>query len=356
YNTAQKEYAAAAREAARLDADKKYEAFLAKLEQEVTAKYIEENGAQPSYDTDYDGYTAWRDGLDQALYDANPYYVIENVWHAEEGTYTLEDVLHALKVVAQAMEELEEPITFTIYNNTTSEQAVDVVAFFTEDVYGCCYLGADLYDTFYVERRDYNQTSEDTKYKEPEDAYIDYILIPYDGSRALIAELLDKSGVRQNDDSAVKIKNAMLEQLEMVIDTADTLETAFIIAGAVLALFAFLLMFNFISASITAKKKDIGILRAIGARTLDVFKIFISEAFIIALICFAIAAAGTFGLCLLLNSLILDGVGLSVSLFVFGPLSVLSVFGVAFITAIISTVIPVGIYSRKPPIASIRAL
>ncbi|MDE6201625.1 MAG: ABC transporter ATP-binding protein/permease [Clostridiales bacterium] len=352
YFTAKNAYVDAALENARSDADKKYAALLARLEEQATDKYIEENGTEPDRETAPDEYETWQSGLQQALDAVNPYYVMSNLYESEDGEYTLQDVVYALDLVAWAMDELEEPITFTIYNNMTSEQPVDVVAFFMENTNSGCYLGADLYDMFYVERQDDYQT----KYNEPIDACIDNILIPYDGSRALITKLLDKSGVKQKDDSAVKIKNTIIEQLEMVIDTADTLETAFIIAGAVLALFAFLLMFNFISASITAKKKDIGILRAIGARTIDVFKIFISEAFIIALICFVISTIGTFGLCMLLNTLILEDVGLSISLFVFGPLSVLSVFGIAFITAVISTGIPVGIYSRKPPVSSIRAL
>ena len=358
YQSDRNAYAEAAREAARDEAEIKYTAFVNKLKSDAEAKYLAEN-PEPSVDNK-EAHDAWQDGLWQVISAADPQQIIDSLrsYYYEGGYYqpTFEQIVDGLKVIDSLFEQTGIDIKFLISNDTTSEQSVKIEAFFVENANRSCYLGSDLYATFYNERQDYNESSEQTKYEEPKDAYIRNILIPYDQSEALITELLDISGVKKADDSAVKIKNAILEQLDMVIDIASTLETGFIIAGAVLALFAFLLMFNFISASITAKKKEIGILRAIGARTTDVFKIFVSEALIIATICFAIAAVGTFGLCILLNTVIVEDVGLSISLFVFGPISVLCVLGVALLTALVSTIIPVAIYSRKPPIASIRAL
>ncbi|MDE5563104.1 MAG: ABC transporter permease, partial [Clostridiales bacterium] len=344
---------------ARVEQDVKYQAVLKRLADAVEAEYRAQN-PEPK-EEDYDTYGQWNDahnewlsGLDTAVHNNAPLSVLGEIVDGKDRS--LEKYVYAINYVLPLLDEIGIPLSFVIQNDTESPQQINIVGFFTEEAHYSCYLGDDLYNTFYTERTDYYENREQTKYRQPKDAYINNILIPYDGSRAVITQLLDKSGARQDDDSAVKIKNAIVEQLDMIIDTADTLEMAFMIAGAVFALFAFLLMFNFISASITAKKKDIGILRAIGARTTDVFKIFMSEALIIAVICFAISALGAFGLCMLLNSIIIKDVGLSVSIFVFGPLSILCVLGIALLTALISTVIPVSIYSRKPPIASIRAL
>ncbi|MDE7463676.1 MAG: FtsX-like permease family protein, partial [Clostridiales bacterium] len=269
-----------------------------------------------------------------------------------------EEAHAALTAMAQVFEEMGVDTKTYLSSNVTAKKEVEIVGYFyaTSGI-DCCYLGDDLFDEYYVEYEDGSSSSKPTtKYEVPEGACIDYVYVPYDGSTERIEELIKLSETREKDDSAVVIQNAAYGQIQMVVDIADTMEMYFIIIGAVLAVFAFLLMFNFISASITAKKKEIGILRAIGARTTDVFKIFISEALIIAIICFVLAALGTLGLCILLNSVLANDVGLGVSIFVFGPLPILCVFGVAFITAIISTVIPVAMYSRKPPIASIRAL
>ncbi len=330
-----------------------YAEIAERMQAAAEAQYRAEN-PEPDVGDDYT-YQQWTEGLNAARDNAAPMQILYNLVHYDDEP-SREERANGISAIAQVFDELGITVSFVIYNNTTSDTPVNICAYYFEHADYSCYLGDDLYATFYNKRQDGNTVSESTKYEEPEGAYIDNILIPYDGSRALIEKLLGMSGAKQRDDSAVKIKNAVLEQLDTVVETADMLEMGFIIAGSVLALFAFLLMFNFISASITAKKKDIGILRAIGARTVDVFKIFVSEAFIIALICFAVSAIGTFGLCILLNNIILEEAGMSASLFVFGPLSVLCVFGIAFVTALIATVIPVGIYSRKPPITSIRAL
>ena len=45
-----------------------------------------------------------------------------------------------------------------------------------------------------------------------------------------------------------------------------------------------LLKYNFIITTITISKKDIGILRSLGARNIDVFKIFVSESMILTIL------------------------------------------------------------------------
>ena len=58
---------------------------------------------------------------------------------------------------------------------------------------------------------------------------------------------------------------------------------------------------NFISVSISNKKREIGILRAVGARSLDVFKIFFSESFVIGLICVLFSSGISMWLCNTIN-------------------------------------------------------
>ncbi|MCH5162069.1 MAG: ABC transporter ATP-binding protein/permease [Clostridiales bacterium] len=352
-------YAEKAKYDARTDLNKKYLQVIDRIQSAAETKF-RENNPEPKQE-DYPDTDAWQVahnewvyGLSNAMSDADPRNILTSI-SDNYGAYAPEEIVATIKTVTQFIDELDISVTFEMYSETDDPQNAVVSSYFISSTWSSCYLGEDLYKKFYNARQD-NYGSGETKYVDPEDGLIDSIFVPYDGTRAAIEKLLNKSGVAQSDDSAVKINSVMLEQLDMIIDTADMLQMVFVIVGAILAAFAFLLMFNFISASITAKKKEIGILRAIGARTVDVFKIFISEAFIIALICFAVSTAGTFGVCILLNSVLLEGVGISMSLFVFGPLSVLFIFGIAFITALISTIIPVTLYSKKPPIASIRAL
>ena len=120
------------------------------------------------------------------------------------------------------------------------------------------------------------------------------------------------------------------------------------------AVFAALLLSNFIFVSISQKKRDIGILRAVGARGADVFKIFFSESFVIAAICVALSAAGSIVICRLLNDSVT--IELGAAIFVFGPISVAVLIGIALATAIIATFLPVYHAARKKPVESIRAI
>ena len=93
---------------------------------------------------------------------------------------------------------------------------------------------------------------------------------------------------------------------------------------------------------------------AIGARSADVFKIFFSESAIISAICFALAMVACFVLCPVLNATIAET--MTVSIFVFGPLSWLIMLGIAVVTSVIATFLPVYGIAKKRPVESIRAL
>lgn len=319
------------------------------------AEQYEARNPMPNKDTEWDEFVQWERAKNE---------FVNTVWEKKNpfnyyGNFSSLTKAERKEYVKQAHNILVEmnALDIKIKNNYTSAQPVTIGAYFAEDgAYGCMYLDSSLYDTYYVSGGYNWHTEYETKYEQPDDAYIYAVYIPYDKSNSLTEELVDLIYERNDDDSSAEIMNPIMAQLTMLISLADTLKTAFLVAGLVLALFAFLLMFNFISASISAKKKEIGILRAIGARTLDTFKIFMSEALIIALICFVISAIGSFGLCILLNNVLTADTFIQVSIFVFGPVSVLCILAIAILTATISTVIPVGLYSRKPPIASIRAL
>ncbi len=319
------------------------------LAEQLKKEYLEEN-PEPDRETDDQAYWDWYYRMQEQC---DPITRMSFAVNAAEFASRLKTVVGLFDQMGVPAFDLE------IGNESSGYSAMTLGGYFMggSNCSSAAYLGTTLYNTYYFATNDWSSNASlSTKYETPDDAYINRIFIPYGGDSATIDEVLNTVGVRAADDSIVNIGNSVMTMLNNVIELADTLKKAFVIAGVVFALFAFLLMFNFISASITAKKKEIGILRAIGARITDVFKIFISEAFIIALICFVLAMAGSWGLCTLLNSIILEDMGMSMSLFVFGPISILFILAIALVTALVSTVLPVALYSRKPPVDSIRAL
>ncbi|MDR1138418.1 MAG: ABC transporter ATP-binding protein/permease [Clostridiales bacterium] len=118
--------------------------------------------------------------------------------------------------------------------------------------------------------------------------------------------------------------------------------------GIVLAIFSALLFMNFIGVSIYHKKKQIGILRAIGARGRDVFKIFFIEGLLISLGIFVLSSIATTLLCWLINISIGFAV-LNVNVFVFAGL-----LGVAVLVALLATWLPVFKITIKKPIDAIN--
>lgn len=196
----------------------------------------------------------------------------------------------------------------------------------------------------------------DTAYKEPDNAIYGTLFLPYDHSDKQTNLLWDmyNNGEYGKDGSRTTLTSTLTGNLEMVDIVVEALSKVFLWVGIVLAVFAALLLSNFISVSITYKKKEIGILRAVGARSLDVFKIFFSESFVITAICVALSVIGSAACCRAVNGIV--ATMMNATLFVFGFASFTVLLIIALITVVVATFLPVWNAAKKKPVESIRAL
>jgi ABC-type antimicrobial peptide transport system permease subunit len=128
----------------------------------------------------------------------------------------------------------------------------------------------------------------------------------------------------------------------------------FYAASCVFLLFSALLIMNFISAGVKAKKKDIGILRALGARVLDTEKIFIFESIIIATIICVISILGLLLTTFFINMNFAVDELENTSIMSFNMLSVLIIAGVSYIITGLSSFIPVYNISKTSPVDAIK--
>ena len=168
----------------------------------------------------------------------------------------------------------------------------------------------------------------------------------------------NKSNTEQSGykvETEYQLNNNVMNMVNNVNEFIETGAKVFLYVGIGFAVFASLLLLNFITISISYKKREIGVLRAIGARGMDVFKIFFWEAFIIAVINFIIAFIGLFVACYFLNRMFRNDYGFLITLLHIGIRQVILMFLVSLGVAFISSALPVSLIARKKPIDAIRS-
>ena len=189
----------------------------------------------------------------------------------------------------------------------------------------------------------------ETDYVKPDTTKYSRLITKTNFSQDDIKVLLKDSGTYYYE-----MTNTVYSALSQIIDLISTLKTVFLIVGVVFGVFAALMLFNFISSSINSKIREIGILRAVGARGSDLFKIFFSESGLISLICTVLSIVIAIIVCWYMNSELSENLGFKV--LNFGIINIGIIIGGALLIAIIGTFIPVFRASKKQPVDSIRTL
>ena len=158
------------------------------------------------------------------------------------------------------------------------------------------------------------------------------------------------------EDSPVRyqIQNSVTYELDSVNEVLKVLSKYFFWIGVGFAAFAALMLANFIGTSISYKKQEIGILRAIGSRSNDVFRIFFAESFIIAMINFVLSAVGVFIATALINTLLRQNVGILITVLSFGVRQIVLLLAVSILVAFLASFLPVKRIASKRPIDAIR--
>ena len=151
------------------------------------------------------------------------------------------------------------------------------------------------------------------------------------------------------------LANNVSDSIEMFNSLVSNLTDILLYVGIGFAVFAALLLMNFISISITNKKQEIGILRAVGAKASDVFKIFFSEAFIIAFINFILALIATMVASYFINNELVEALGSLGTFFSFGIRQIILLLGLSLAVAVVASFLPVYLIAKKKPVETIRS-
>lgn len=201
----------------------------------------------------------------------------------------------------------------------------------------------------------YSIESRNTKYVKSDNGKYAALLTPLYTTMDRLEYILSLNKPIADDSYFEMSNNEIYSSAVSAGKTFENISWIFMIAGIGLAVMSALFLFNYISISIVDKRREIGILRALGAKRIDIFKIFFSESFIIAAICTILAVTAALISCSIINSFLVTSV-LAVELLNFRFLNGLVIFGIGVFVSFIGTFFPVYFASRKVPVESIRSL
>ena len=144
----------------------------------------------------------------------------------------------------------------------------------------------------------------------------------------------------EDADVLYPMNNPVTFELDTMDELLEVVSEVFLWVGAFFALFASLMLANFIVT--------------IGSRSNDVFRIFFSEAFVIAMINFTLSAIGTGVVTALINRAVRNEVGLLITMLNFGIRQIALLLLISLAVAAIASYLPVRRIAAKRPIDAIR--
>lgn len=174
----------------------------------------------------------------------------------------------------------------------------------------------------------------------------------------------DSAGVRRlveftenyrSDNVCYTLNLKEIRDVRMVTITLTLFRNLFLYAGGFLAVFSALLLSSFIANSVSAKSAEIGILRGLGARKSDVFKVFLAETLLIASVTALLSCVIAGILCGVVNSYLRTSFDITVTVLSFGLWEILLIFGITFLVAILSSLLPIYRIAKKQPVEAMKS-
>lgn len=136
-------------------------------------------------------------------------------------------------------------------------------------------------------------------------------------------------------------------------NTLNTVSQVALYASIIFFIFAMILLINFVSSTISSNKKQIGILRALGTRKKDVFKVFLFEGMFIGLVSLVLALAICYICCNVGNTIFINEFLFSIKPIIFTSSVVLTLIVSVVIIVMLSSIITSYKISSMKPIDAI---
>ncbi len=178
------------------------------------------------------------------------------------------------------------------------------------------------------------------------------VIAPINSSRSATKSLAEKmtSGNIRLIWYGNNVLSFITEGGEMIMQFANL----FLYIAIILAVFSIFMLYNYISASIIAKKQSIGVLRALGSGSKDIFLMFMTESLIIAIINGILASIVASVGCIFVNMYIRNVMDLAIDFAIYGSRQVLIIVIASIVTALVSSLLPIIKISKEKPVKLIR--
>ncbi len=154
-------------------------------------------------------------------------------------------------------------------------------------------------------------------------------------------------------NQSIQAETSYSGEVTLLVRTIEILKSIAFWVSLVLFIFTVFLIGNFIMTSIHYRKKEIGVLRALGSRSIDVIKIFLWEGLVMSFISATVSAILLIIVTNLLNSMIMAGTNMILTPFILGIRQFVMIYLIVFIVTIISSIIPIIKISKMKPIDAI---
>lgn len=195
----------------------------------------------------------------------------------------------------------------------------------------------------------YYYVSSDLMSKYEVDAFPATSVLALEDNEAGFKKLMDEFPY----DEELSLKSSYSYDVNEMIRTVNILKKIASYVAIVLVVFTIVLVANFMFSSISYRKKEIGILRGLGARSIDVIKIFLWEGIVIATISFVLGSLGLIVITNLLNNIIMSGTDLLLTPFIITIRQFLVILVFVYVIVLMSSIIPIKKISKMKPIDAI---
>jgi ABC-type lipoprotein export system ATPase subunit/ABC-type antimicrobial peptide transport system permease subunit len=163
-----------------------------------------------------------------------------------------------------------------------------------------------------------------------------------------------KQDIELTNSKDFTIRGDLPYQLDQIYATYETVSFLFVVISVIMGIVSFLFLMNYIQMSISTRKKEIGLLRALGCKISDVYKIYLTESLTITSVSVIITWILSIVSVMILNDYFNSRFKYLISFTSYSFREAIFVLLISVVTVLVATTYPVIRYARKNPMDSIR--